>query len=183
MGLFNKIGNAVSNVVNQASNAASAISSYSERLIKQREADQARKVFRETIPYGRVFVSNGLGFQQRAYTIPHPLMPGFYIIHIGQDGYTNAVSSNSEKTFIHELTHVWQGHNNIFPFGYVFNSIWHQATQGNGAYNYTPGSAWSSYNVEQQAQIVMHWWQQGGSESNNDPRWRYIRDNIRGLQR
>lgn len=183
MGLLNKIGNAISNAVNQASSAASSASSYRERLINGREADQARKVFRDTIPYGRVYVSNGLGFQQRAYTIPHPVKLGFYIIHIGPDGFADAVSRNSEMTFIHELTHVWQGHNNIFPFGYVFNSIWHQATEGSGAYSYTPGNAWSSYNVEQQAQIVMHWWQQGGRESNNDPRWRYIRDNVRRLQR
>jgi hypothetical protein len=183
MGFFDNVRNTVTNVVNEASG-------YRERLITQREADQARKVFRETIPYGRVYVSNGLGFQQRAYTIPHPVKLGFYVIHIGPDGFADALGGrgsnpnrNVEFTFIHELTHVWQGHNNIFPWGYVCNSIWHQATEGSGAYGYTPGNAWGSYNVEQQAQIVMHWWQQGGRQSDNDPRWRYIRDNVRGLQR
>lgn len=176
MGFWDTVKNTVTNTVSEAS-------SYRERLITQREADQARKIFRETVPYNRVYVSNGLGAQQRVYTIPHPVKLGFYIIHIGPNGYSNAVGGNIEFTFIHELTHVWQGHNNFFPFSYVFNSVWHQATEGSGAYNYTPGAAWSSYNVEQQAQIVMHWWQQGGRESDNDPRWRYIRDNIRGLQR
>jgi len=174
------------NVKNTVTNVASAATSYRERLITTREADQARKVFRDTVPYGRVYLSNGLGAEQRPYTIPHPVKLGFYVIHIGPNGFADALGGTNreiEFTFIHELAHVWQGHNNIFPLSYVCNSLWHQATEGNSAYSYAPGNAWSSYNVEQQAQIVMHWWKQGGRESNRDPRWRYIRDNIRGLQR
>ncbi len=36
---------------------------------------------------------------------------------------------------------------------------------------------WGSYNVEQQASIVEDWFKNGSRE--DDPRFRYIRDNIR----
>lgn len=175
MGLLDTFKNKVSRDVTEGRG-------YGERLMTQREADQARKVFEETIPYGLVYLSNGLGFGQRAYTIPHPIRWGYYVIHLGPDGFADAVSRPVEFTFIHELTHVWQGHNYRFPFAYVFNSIWHQTTEGSSAYSYTPGSAWSSYNVEQQAKIVEDWWRTGGRKQDSDPLWRYIRDNIRGLQ-
>jgi hypothetical protein len=169
------------NLINRARQAATSAAGYRERLITNREADQAWKIFRDTVPYRYVFVSNGLGGQQRAYTIPHPAIWGHYLIHIGPTGYEDCL--RVEFTFIHELMHVWQGHNNLFAAGYVFKSVWHQATQGSAAYSYTPGNEWRSYNVEQQAQLVEDWWRMGGRENDNDPRWRYIRDNVRGLQR
>ncbi|MGH9901998.1 MAG: hypothetical protein ACRD68_09325, partial [Pyrinomonadaceae bacterium] len=166
--------------------ATREVSNYRERLITSREADQARKVFQATLPYGAIWLSNGLGFGQRPYAIPHPTRWGSYLIHFGPADFDNVVGTiAAERSFIHELTHVWQGHNSRFPFGYIFNSIWHQAAAGGGAYSYTVGKAWSEYNCEQQGNIVRDWWSPnqnsiGGKQS--DPRFRYIRDNIRGLQ-
>ncbi len=165
---------------------------YRERLLLQKEEDQARKVFQDTLPYGKIYLSNGLGTQSAPYTIPYPGRWGCYLIHIGPNGFENPVARNGrtgiEFTFIHELAHGWQGDNNRFLSGYVFNSLWHQGKAlvetGSrvGAYAYTPGQAWRSYSVEQQANIVEDWWRIGGRQSDNDPLWPYIRDNIRGLQ-
>ena len=45
------------------------------------------------------------------------------------------------------------------------------------AYRYTLGKRWGQYNVEQQASIVEDWFRKG--RKTTDPRYRYIRDNIR----
>ena len=50
--------------------------SYAERLLTDAEKNLARKVFEETLPYGAIYLSNGRGLGQRAYTIPHPLHIG-----------------------------------------------------------------------------------------------------------
>jgi hypothetical protein len=167
--------------------AIGSAAGYRERLLAGFEADQARKVFQETLPYGAIWISNGLGVGQRPYTIPHPRYAGSYLIHFGPDGFDCVLGDRRvagakpiEFTFLHELTHVWQGHNSRFPLWYVFDSVWHQATQGSGAYAYSPGLPWSSYNCEQQGNLVEDWWRFGGREQ--DQRFPYIRDNIRGLQ-
>ena len=43
---------------------------YAERLLTDAEKDLARQVFEETLPYGAIYLSNGLGLGRRAYTIP-----------------------------------------------------------------------------------------------------------------
>ncbi len=70
-----------------------------------------------------------------------------YVICIGPDGYrdpfnfpgTFGVVAGSGATLIHELTHVWQGHNNAFPWGYVADSIAMQCMLGGRSYAYVPG--------------------------------------------
>jgi hypothetical protein len=66
--------------------------------------------------------------------------------------------AGSGATLIHELTHVWQGHNNAFPWGYVADSIAMQCMLGGRSYAYVPGDQWSSYHAEPQAQIVEDWY-------------------------
>src|SRR5262245_11842858 len=116
-------------IFDRIANAVSDAAGYRERLITNEEADQARKVFQETLPYRAIWISNGLGFDQRAYTIPHPRYAGSYLIHFGPEGFRSAVQRTppTEFTFIHELAHVWQGHNSRFPLWFIFDSVWHQA--------------------------------------------------------
>jgi hypothetical protein len=87
------------------------------------------------------------------------------------------------EIFIHELTHVWQGAHRWLHGSYQVSSLLSQAwslirtgDRGN-AYDYAAGQDWSSYNVEQQANIVEDWFTSGASSSH--PLFRYIRDNIR----
>lgn len=79
------------------------------------------------------------------------------------------------ETFIHELTHVWQG----FNFGpwYMLNSLFCQAFMLGFAYDYQPGRDWDDYNAEQQACIVEDWFQNGMSVA--DPRFPYVQNKIR----
>jgi hypothetical protein len=161
---------------------------YAERLLTDDEKNLARQVFEETLPYGSIYLSNGLGLQRRAYTIPHPLHIGSYVIHIGKDIYKDATDSSNvmfdqtgDAIFIHELTHVWQGVNQRWAFGYIFNSLYHQAKDRKHAYDVKASDIgtkdWKYFNAEQQGQIVEAWYVAGMLEA--DPAFKYIRDNIR----
>lgn len=161
---------------------------YKERLLTNAEKDLARTVFEETLPYGTIYLSNGLGLGHRAYTIPHPLHIGSYVIHIGPEIFPDATDSSKvmfdqtgDAVFIHELTHVWQGVNRATAFNYIVDSVYHQLRDKDHAYDLNNADigtkAWGKFNAEQQAQIVENWYVAGRSEG--DAAFRYIRDNIR----
>jgi hypothetical protein len=161
---------------------------YEERHLTDAEKDLARTVFEETLPYGAIYLSNGLGLGRRAYTIPHPLHIGSYVIHIGPEIFRDATDSSNlmfnqtgDSVFIHELTHVWQGVNRSTPLNYIFDSVYHQIHDGSHAYDLNDADlgtkSWGKFNAEQQAMIVENWYVGGRSES--DAAFPYIRDNIR----
>jgi hypothetical protein len=93
-----------------------------------------------------------------------------YILFLGEDGYNDAINYRvAKKTngtyavgpgqkLVHELTHVWQGHNGGFAWGYVINSVLNQIAYGSHAYDYLAGGQWNSYDVEPQAHIVEDWY-------------------------
>jgi hypothetical protein len=165
-----------------------ASSTYAERLLTDAEKNLARKVFVETLPYGSIYLSNGRGLGQRAYTIPHPLHIGSFVIHIGPDIFRDATDSSNvmfnqtgDAVFIHELTHVWQGANRSTAFDYIVDSLYNQIHSGSHAYDLDPGDvgkkSWGEFNAEQQAMIVQNWY--GGGMSESDDAFTYIKDNIR----
>lgn len=170
------LGSFVQNVANRVQNAVSDAAAYQERLLSDREAQCARQVFNDTVPYGRVWFSNGTGFNQRPYTVPHPRKPRHYIIHVGPDPYQD-LTNGYKLLLIHELTHVWQGEYRGTPVNYICDSVISQFKHKNSAYRYTAGNDWASYNAEQQASIVEDWFANGMLTSSN--LFRYIRDNIR----
>jgi hypothetical protein len=161
---------------------------YAERFLTDAEKDLARRVFEETLPYGEIYLSNALGLERRAYTIPHPLHFGSYVIHIGPAAFPDATDSAAvmlgqtvDAVFIHELTHVWQGVNRRHAFDYVFDSVYNQIRFGSEAYNLNQDDVgkkkWKEFNAEQQAMIVENWYVGGMLES--DAGFTYIKDNIR----
>ena len=161
---------------------------YAERLLTAGEKDLARKVFEETLPYGAIYLSNGLGLGKRAYTIPHPLHIGSFVIHIGPDIFKDATDSSNDmfnqtgdSVFIHELTHVWQGVNRSHVFDYILDSLYNQVHSGSHAYDLNSDDVgkktWNKFNAEQQAMIVQNWYASGMSQS--DSAFTYIKDNIR----
>jgi len=162
--------------------------SYAERLLTDAEKNLARQVFEETLPYDAIYLSNGLGLNRRAYTIPHPLRPGSYVIHIGEDTFPDATNSSivvlgqsADAVFIHELTHVWQGANRRHALDYIFDSVYHQIREGSHAYDLNQAEvgkkSWGEFNAEQQAMIVENWYAAGMSEG--DDAFTYIKNNIR----
>jgi hypothetical protein len=159
------------------------------RPLRPNEMSVAQEVFRGTVPLDRVVLASLDGIGGRPFTIPGSmiatlalLLPAIgpllavatvvgdladkYIIFIGPNGYRDANnfdSAPSGATFIHELTHVWQGHHGAFPWTYVADSAAMQCTLGgghghDGAYYYVPGDQWSNYHAEQQAMIVEDWY-------------------------
>jgi hypothetical protein len=154
-----------------------------ERGLRSAEITLARSVFKDRLPYSWIRIKDDLGMSDRAWTEPGII--GHFILHMGPKGFTDCTTSEAikkegqptRKVFIHELTHAWQGFNGM---NYVLDSLWNQccaAFTGANPYTYTPGSAWSSYNCEQQGSIVADWFALGMSTSSS--RFQYIRDNIR----
>jgi outer membrane protein OmpA-like peptidoglycan-associated protein len=151
------------------------------RKLNASEVRVARRVFKDTIPYDKIRIGDGSGVGGAVWT--QAGVAGLdYVIH---GGHRHSVDWSSTKALqrllVHELTHVWQGEH-VGP-SYMLESLAHQAwaeATGGSAYaydavNYKP---WDSYNVEQQADIVEHWFRDGRKPT--DPRYRYIRYHIWG---
>jgi outer membrane protein OmpA-like peptidoglycan-associated protein len=150
------------------------------RHLAEKETAIARQVFERSIPYSKVMISDGLGFEGRPFTMPD--LGGRYVLHVG-DGYygmSSAHRPDDRALLIHELVHVWQGEHSRWRGSFVVESGWSQLCDGDAAYDYDPTKLkdWDSYNPEQQAQIVEGWYSAGMSQT--DPRYAYIRCNIRG---
>lgn len=174
----------------------------SARFMNQSEYDIVERVTGDTLPYRvRIIITNGLGYNNRPFTIPTSLVTtllgvaasGFlapvaalggyltsfmnlaYLMNVGS-AYSDMSSSNT-GLLVHETMHVWQGKNSVFAQSYVYDSAISQCMRGLAAYKYTAGSAWSTYNVEQQADIVEDWFLAEEPESGD--LWGYIRDHVR----
>jgi hypothetical protein len=160
------------------------------RRLTTSEKKLAKSVFRNTIKYGMVRVTNTVGGGGRPWTTN---TPPFYMINVGKNYRSLTANDDRKRLLIHELVHVWQGQH-LVPF--MRNSAAHQTLSAinNGgatasAYSYTVGKPWRKYNVEQQASIVAHWFTPanlcfengpcGGGMKTTDSRYRYIRDHIR----
>jgi hypothetical protein len=172
---------------------------FMDRSLRSGELRLLRSVFKNTLPYRRIWISNQLGARPGSfYTVPHPLRPHQWLINLGPQLFAGDASLISPAGLIHEATHVWQGH--FGGFGYMANSVWSQgcalAVTGNIDNAYGPlnpatgqpspvvGRPWASYNVEEQAQLVEIWFEDTlgaipPMAEDSDPRFPYIRDVIR----
>ena len=144
------------------------------------ENAEARRVFGASISLGRVEISDSLGFGKRPWT---SVGLWIYTLNLGPAGFRNAIADQgARELFIHELTHVWQGQNSTFGFGYMISSVGAQCkslvTTGgfSAAYRVVPGKSWDDYNCEQQATIVEQWY--GSGLNRNDPSYPFICDHI-----
>jgi hypothetical protein len=162
------------------------------RLLKQSEIDFARQVFEEQLPYSKVHIASyylpgndkvPVTLASVSSIIPVRALRN-YTIYFGPEVFRDGADRpESRDTFIHELTHVWQGYHSGLGWEYMIESMVAQGhaivTQGNRnrAYDYEPGGAWDSYNVEQQALIVQDWFRNGMRP--DDERFTYIANNIR----
>jgi hypothetical protein len=99
-----------------------------------------------------------------------------YIMNVGPSAY-GGMSASHDDLLVHETAHVWQGRNSTFALSYVFGSAISQCLQGTGAYRYTAGQPWGSYNPEQQASIIEDWYVAGQSGAHS--LYPYIRDYVR----
>ncbi len=148
------------------------------RSLSTAEQALATQVFGPTLPpWDRILIDDGLGLQDRPYTLDGP--PGLCMIHIGSTAYPDCTSRSVwsgfgriDVLFIHEMTHVWQ-----YGKGYnvKLSSIWAQS--GGSGYTFAPGKSWDDYNVEQQAKIVGDWYAAGMSPG--APEFQYVAKVVR----
>ena len=162
------------------------------RLLKPSEVEFARKVFEDQVPYNKVHLASyflpgndgvPVTLASVSSLIPVHSMRS-YTIYFGPDVFRDGADQPKFRdTFIHELTHVWQGYHSGLGWEYMVESMVAQGhaviTQGNRnrAYDYKPGEPWDSYNVEQQALLVQDWFRNG--MRTDDERYTYIVNNIR----
>jgi hypothetical protein len=165
------------------------------RPLRKSEIEFARRVFEEQLPYKKVHLASYYlpGNQGVPVTlasvssiIPVRSMRN-YTIYFGPEVFEQGADRpGTASTFVHELTHVWQGFHSGLGWEYMVESMIAQGhavlTQGdrNRAYDYKPGKPWKEYNVEQQALIVQDWFRNGMSE--DDERYTYVADHIRAGQ-
>jgi len=150
------------------------------RRMNEQEKALASTVFRDTVPFQRVYICDGAGKDGRPFTLSYD---SDYWIISGNDIVDLADLSAHQpdrETLIHELVHVWQGEHSLWNKSYIFNSLWNQAR--GDAYGYrlediTAHKPWKDFNVEQQAKIVEDWFAHG--QSLDDPRYRYVVEEIR----
>src|SRR5262249_8554996 len=146
-------------------------------------------------------ITDGAGLDNRPFTIPTSLVTTIlatpaapflapiillrgtlgstvtlaYLIKVGS-AYLD-MSLFNKAMLVDARTDVWQGKNSYLARSYVFDSCISQCVRGSGAYGYTAGSNWYSYNAEQQASIVEDWFVSG--EPTSGALWDYIRDYVR----
>lgn len=192
--------------------AAEGIASLGSRIreLRQEEYDWAnRKVFDGALPpRDKILLTDTTGGgNNRGFVFPR--FDGMITLNLGPVAFDDPLKYKAGITrdrypdkpvqegeiFIHELVHACQIHNST-DLGYLadaFSSKLCEAT-GDSPYVYGPaGSDYSSFSLEQQAQIVSDWFagarpvadgrytsnQTGTPEDINSPYFRYINENVR----
>lgn len=159
------------------------------RNLTSREISLAKQVFANSLFYDRIYIEDsylpgnqGTPVTVAWYNCDHHIFFGKNAFKAGCD------SPQYRATFIHELTHAWQGEHGMFCDIYMYQSLLAQGkkivTDGNRnrAYDYDIKKlgSWDDYNVEQQASIVGDWYDPAkGNMSTSDPRYRFIANHIR----
>ncbi|WP_343580693.1 zinc protease [Acinetobacter sp.] len=138
----------------------------SQRTLTAREITLAREVFKDSIDYSKVKIINGglLGMPNASKNAMTP----FGSIHLPSEDYDTTKDFGLDTTdatlkiwFIHEMTHVWQyqhGFNNARAG--INTGINGGYTQRSLAYEYSLADIskkFNEYNMEQQAEIVSHY--------------------------
>lgn len=152
------------------------------------EEQLARTVFADRLPYGRIWLGKnyvrGASAPVTIATNPRRGAAEYIICWGDPNVYANGADhgDNTRATFIHELTHVWQGHHGYSAMGYMIESALAQGYHGirdiirhrrysdwdrhrSQAYVYSMsdiGRSWSEFNVEQQANIIEDWFRTRG---------------------
>jgi hypothetical protein len=156
---------------------------YEERQLTEAEEVWARRVFRDTLPYGITYLSNQLGLHGKPYTVPHPTHLGAFILHVGPDVYerpfdhTNKVAGQrGDAVFVHGLAHVWQGVHRWRPLDYAVRTLSSPFVPGADTYRYEAGKEWNEYDADQQASIIRDWYLSGMPPGG--ALFPYIRDHV-----
>lgn len=157
-----------------------------ERTLNHIEMKLARSVFEKSLPaHDKMLITNGIGAGNRPWT--ERVSPvrsfwgagsasgGHWRMHLGPDGYRS--TGNMQDTLIHELVHIWQGHNNWLGGSYMLYSAVAQTIGGGYEVSNLDGKVWGDFNVEQKAHLVEGWFKDGMKV--HDLRYVFINNHIR----
>src|SRR5207249_4494777 len=140
-----------------------------------------RAVYRNSLNYDNIYISDGVGFENRAVTVAVPTEGRWIVVlNLGPQLYANP--DPNSPTLIHELAHAWQSqHHPRAPMRFMMNCALCQAAAAAAsaaaavnssrwtrivapmpnlnlgpadAYSYIPGHRFGDYGGEQLAQQV-----------------------------
>ncbi|HEX8554792.1 MAG TPA: hypothetical protein VF695_08810, partial [Sphingomonas sp.] len=104
------------------------------RLLNAYEMAVARSVYADSIPYRDIFITD-MAIGNTAVTLAGLGIPrGRFVYQIcWPAGYVSTLDRPDKvATLIHELSHVWQGTNGVWPTFYMGQSILDQLSAGIG---------------------------------------------------
>jgi len=134
------------------------------RALTHGERIIAERVFAGTLDPDRVHVAHAKWFLFQPRDV---LMTPSGCIHCHPKGHTYSRDYATEAwlargLFVHELAHAWQWQHGI-PLA------WARWPFARYRYRLRPGKPFADYGLEQQAEIVRHWYLRG--EGEGDPAW------------
>jgi hypothetical protein len=159
---------------------------HNERQLTPDEYNWAdQEVFHGALPpIDKIVLTDTIGGGNRPFTFP--TADGRISLNFGPQGYANPRSINGGATFIHELVHTCQLWYGLARIGYITQGLAARVCEATGGhpYNYPkPGPPYSSFHLEQQAQVVEEWWNGRNNTAPgfvpkdiNNPYHRYILD-------
>jgi len=98
--------------------STSSLSGSPFRFLDDVQKTKAKAVFGNSLDFSRIFISNKSGLQGRPFTAAFP--DKNQIVQIMNCG----TFTPSDRTLIHELTHVWQSQHHSEPFRFMANAVW-----------------------------------------------------------
>jgi hypothetical protein len=129
--------------------AGSLVGKLDHRLLNDEEWEMARYIFRDSL-YDRteIILTNLGGLDGRPFVYPSgPLGPVF--VNMG-NRYVHDSTIPDGPVLFHELTHVWQAKQRVLTEIFLYDALERE-------YDFTHGSQWNEYSLEQQGSIVEAW--------------------------
>lgn len=101
------------------------------RRLRQEEENEARKVFGDSIDYKTVFIKP-TGGNTMVWAYRDKSIGWYNVIRWSADVYINGAQHSSylKRTFVHEMTHVWQSRHGSYPREYMLASVGAQLKGG-----------------------------------------------------
>lgn len=133
------------------------------RPLTAEEIEAMKPVFGDSVDYSKVRIVTGanMGLWGRILTSGNAAVTWGKTIYFpnGADGKSQYSLDTKAYWLAHEMTHEYQYQK--YGWGYVPSSVWGQLTKGQAFYEYQleGGKGFRKYNVEQQADLVAHYYQ------------------------
>ncbi|MDD5580699.1 MAG: hypothetical protein PHY16_15645 [Methylobacter sp.] len=136
---------------------------FKRRSLHSEEKEELKKVFADTLDYESIMITNLEGLDGRPFTLFN--LDGQSVVAASSGifpDFGNLLTNNvTRHIFIHEFTHAWQYQHKrtLTRICDIVGTRGKEVLYGKAVvYEYTSGSDWHSYNMEQQANIAADWY-------------------------